>query len=359
MTAAAAACVSNKMKSLGYLLFGAVCVYALTTATADLRQDVVVAGGPSFYHETPPVIPYIPTVSGDDHEVILAQAEPVLPPQLPTADITSVADKTTDTPAVAKLVVTTSQGGEVPAIWPLGFPIDLDLSKSTKGPTPDATKIIVRPEFIGSRVIRPAKDMYIIGTGLDEVTVDIIVVGAYGDTVDVWEKKIRCVKDINNPDPEPNPDNPKPNPQPDNPKPDNVVDPDLAIPMVKSIVGVWKTFKPTPTTTDKSLALSASKVFSATAEKIEKAIKAQDEGLTDDSVDLGYLLNAVVLKRLSTELATALGSEYPAWKDAMLTEAIGKTLDAEEDATPGGIIKPARYAELYRQAAKGFEKLAK
>lgn len=126
--------------------------------------------------------------------------------------------------ALAKAVISTWDGKEVPKLWPCGVPIDLTSIGSIAGDLPQSLKWDIQPKWVDQYSHRsPGNRQVSVATGTKAKTIRVTLYVAKDDTFDMVSVTIHVRPDPNEPGdgdrPQPGPKPPQPEPVPPKPEP--------------------------------------------------------------------------------------------------------------------------------------------
>jgi hypothetical protein len=161
-----------------------------------------------------------------EHEPLAEPAEAIpqakTPQPAPAKKV--VASEPQELRALARAVITTWNGDEVPKLWPAGVPLDLTSIRSVAGDHPQSIRWDIFPEWVDkySRRLLNGKQVSI-ATGTKPKTVKVTLYVAKDDTFDMTSIVVSIKPDPLEPGNDdrptpPTPPEPKP-PEPDEPKP--------------------------------------------------------------------------------------------------------------------------------------------
>jgi hypothetical protein len=176
-------------------------------------------------HHDPPEVPDGAEKAAPKRQPIPLEREP-RPGQPPPKDIHS---EPTELSPIAKAIISTNEGEEVPKFWPAGVPLTLTSIRSTAGDLPQSREWEVLPVWVNKYSNRgPGNRMISIATGTKAKTVKVTLYVAKADTFDKQTVVIAIKPDPLEPG---NDDRPVP------PSPDEPVPPEPAPPPALTTVG--------------------------------------------------------------------------------------------------------------------------
>ena len=122
---------------------------------------------------------------------------------------------------LAKAVITTWNGEDVPKVWPCGVPIGLTADRSVVGDHPQSLKWVIQPAWVDQWSSRtPDGRQLSVATGTKSKTIRVTLYVAKNDTFDMVTVTVAVRPDPNEPGDRDGPEpEPKPGPEPPGPAP--------------------------------------------------------------------------------------------------------------------------------------------
>jgi hypothetical protein len=249
---------------------------------------------------------------------------------------------------IAKAVITTWNGEDVPKVWPCGVPISLTAARSVVGDHPQSLKWVIQPAWVDQWSSRtPDGRQLSVATGTKSKTIKVTLYVAKNDTFDMVTVIVTVRPDPNEPgdrdgpepEPKPGPEPPVPGPAP---PPGPTPPPAPAPAPVLSTVGTQvynlaiRDIPDIPSRKDKVLALAkshetvAGQISQAVAGVPEYAHLKEPQAIIDTTVKYNRAavgtdrtafvpfftaLNNEVLKPLVPTTLSTAGGHIDVWKD--------------------------------------------